>query len=161
MQPLNKAAVRFIAVHSSATPPDADIGVEEIRKWHRAKGWSDVGYHYVIRRAGLIEAGRSLDFQGAHVQGHNHEAVGICLVGGVRRDPDADGKDDIDGPRWDLNPDANFTAAQYASLETLIGLLLPRFPGAVVRGHRDFPGVTKACPSFSVVDWWSRRNENA
>jgi len=145
MQPLNKAAVRFVAVHCSATPPDADIGVEEIRKWHRAKGWSDVGYHYVIRRAGLIEAGRSLDFQGAHVQGHNHEAVGICLVGGVRPDE---------------TPDANFTAAQYASLETLIGLLLPRFPGAVVRGHRDFPGVTKACPCFDAAAWWSHRNEN-
>jgi N-acetyl-anhydromuramyl-L-alanine amidase AmpD len=147
MTPLNKAAVRFIVVHCSATPPDADIGADEIRRWHvEDNGWSDIGYHYVIRRAGVIEHGRSLDYQGAHVRGYNHESVGICLVGGVSKDG---------------QPDANFTAAQYGSLESLISLLLPRFPGAAVRGHRDFPGVTKACPSFDAAAWWSQRNENA
>lgn len=161
MQKLNKEAVRFIAVHCSATSPDTDVGVDEIRKWHKAKGWEDIGYHYVIRRDGTVEAGRSLEMQGAHVEGHNHESIGICLVGGVRRDPDADGKNDADGPRWDLNPDANFTAAQYASLESLIKLLIPRYPGAVVRGHRDFPGVMKACPSFDAPAWWTHRSEAA
>lgn len=141
MQSLNKAAVRFLVVHCSATPPGDQIGVAEIRQWHKAKGWDDVGYHYVVRRDGTIEAGRSLDFQGAHVEGHNHESLGLCLVGGVRSDN---------------TPDANFTAAQYTSLEHLINLLLPRYPGAVVRGHRDFPGVTKACPSFDAPAWWSR-----
>lgn len=147
MRPLNPAAVRFIAVHCSATPPDIDIGAHEIRGWHQVNnGWADIGYHYVIRRNGVIEHGRSLDYQGAHVQGHNHESIGICLVGGVKTG---------------TAPDANFTAAQYASLETLLALLLPRYPGAVVRGHRDFPGVTKACPSFDVQAWWSHRSEQA
>lgn len=146
MTPLNKAAVRFIAVHCSATTPEMNIGAAEIRKWHLAKGWSDIGYHYVIRRDGTVEAGRSLEFQGAHVEGHNHESVGLCMVGGIK--PDG-------------TPDANFTAAQYASLENLIKLLLPRYPGAVVRGHRDFPGVTKACPSFDAVAWWTHRSEAA
>jgi N-acetylmuramoyl-L-alanine amidase len=123
-----------------------DIGVDEIRQWHKAKKWDDVGYHYVIRRDGVVQAGRSLDFQGAHVQGHNHESIGLCLVGGIN-------------PAG--VPDANFTAAQYASLESLVKLLLPRYPGAVVRGHRDFPGVTKACPSFDVPAWWSHRSEAA
>jgi N-acetyl-anhydromuramyl-L-alanine amidase AmpD len=140
---LKKESVRFIAVHCSATPPDMDIGVEDIRKWHKEQGWDDVGYHYVIQRDGLLEAGRPLDVQGAHVAGHNHESVGICLVGGVNKRKE---------------PDANFTAAQYASLESIIALILPRFPGAVVRGHRDFPGVTKACPSFDAIAWWSHRN---
>jgi N-acetyl-anhydromuramyl-L-alanine amidase AmpD len=146
MQKLNKEAVRFIAVHCAATSPDMDIGVEEIRKWHKAKKWDDVGYHYVIRRDGTVEAGRALDFQGAHVAGHNHESIGLCLVGGINKAG---------------VPDANFTAAQYASLESLVKLLLPRYPGAVVRGHRDFPGVTKACPSFDVPAWWSHRSEAA
>jgi N-acetylmuramoyl-L-alanine amidase len=144
MQSLNKAAVRFLVVHCSATPPDQEIGVEEIRKWHKAKGWDDVGYHYVVRRDGTIEAGRSLDFQGAHVEGHNHESIGLCLVGGVKKDN---------------TPDANFTAAQYHCLQSLLHVLLPRYPGAVVRGHRDFPGVTKACPSFDAPAWWSQRSE--
>lgn len=144
-------------MHCSATPPEMDIGVDEIRKWHKAQGWSDVGYHYVIRRSGLVELGRALEWQGAHVSGHNHEAIGVCLVGGVKRDPDSDGKDDIDGPRWDLNPDANFTLAQYASLESTLHALLSRFPGAAVRGHRDFPGAGRPCPSFDVKAWWSQR----
>lgn len=146
MHKLNKDAVRFLAVHCSATPPGVDIGAAEIRKWHIDKGWEDIGYHHVIRRDGTIESGRPLEFQGAHVQGHNHESIGICLVGGVNKAGD---------------PDANFTAAQYASLESLILALLPRYPGAVVRGHRDFPGVTKACPSFDVQAWWTHRSEAA
>lgn len=161
MNPLKPAAVRFIVVHCSATPPEANIGVDDIRKWHKAQGWADVGYHYVIRRDGTVEHGRNVSFQGAHVEGHNHESIGVCLVGGVRRDPDADGKDDADGPRWDLNPDANFTAAQYSSLESLLFVLLPHYQGSLVCGHRDFPGVAKACPSFDVQAWWSRRNEAA
>lgn len=158
MLALNKDAVRFLAVHCSATPPTADVGVDQIRQWHKAQGWEDVGYHFVIRRDGTVEAGRALDFQGSHVANHNHEAIGICLVGGVRRDPDADGKDDVDGPRWDLNPDANFTAAQYESLESILVLMLQRFPKAAVVGHRDFPGVKKACPSFDVKAWWAQRS---
>jgi len=148
MTPLNKAAVRFIAIHCAATPPEADIGVEEIRKWHKAKGWDDIGYHYVIRRNGTVEAGRSLDFQGAHVLGHNHESVGICMVGGVKNDAAQ-------------TPDSNFTAAQWASLESLVKLLVPRYPGVAVRGHRDFPDVKKACPSFDAIAWWSQVSEAA
>ena len=157
MADLKKESVRFIAVHCAATPPDLDIGAKEIREWHKARGWDEIGYHYFIRREGTVEAGRPLDSQGAHVVGHNHEAVGICLVGGVKRVPDADGQPDADGPRWDLIPDANFTATQYASLEGLLYVLLKRFGGAAVRGHRDFPGVTKPCPCFNVREWWSAR----
>lgn len=144
MQPLNKDSVRFIAIHCSATPPDMDVGVDDIRKWHQAKDWEDVGYHFVVRRDGLVEAGRSLEYQGAHIAGHNHEAIGVCVVGGVT-------KANV--------PDANFTAAQFASLEAVVALLAARYPGAVVRGHRDFPGVTKACPSFDAIAWWSARGD--
>jgi len=123
-----------------------DIGVDEIRKWHKEKGWSDVGYHYVIRRSGLVELGRDISYQGAHVQGHNHEALGVCLVGGVSKSNQAD---------------ANFTAAQYASLESVLHALLSQFPSVAVRGHRDFPNVNKACPSFDVKSWWAQRKEAA
>lgn len=156
MTPLNPAAVRFIIVHCSATPPDVDVGVDDIRQWHLARGWDDVGYHFVIRRDGTVEPGRPTEFKGSHVVGRNHESLGVCLVGGVRRDPDADGKDDADGPRWDLTPDANFTDAQWASLESLMALLLVRYPGTVPRGHRDFT-QNKECPCFDVKSWWAAR----
>lgn len=134
-----RKATDFIAVHCSATRPSMDIGVKEITQWHKAKGWSTIGYHYVIRRNGTLETGRRENEIGAHVEGHNHNSIGVCLVGGVHED--------------DLVPEANFTDAQFACLKTLIGFLKTKYPAAKVQGHRDFPNVKKACPSFDVADW--------
>jgi len=79
-----------VIVHCSATKPSMDIGVDVIRQWHMNKGWSDIGYHYVIRRNGAVELGRDLDKDGdvdeeigAHAYGHNATSIGICLIGGV------------------------------------------------------------------------------
>ena len=138
--------ISLIVVHCSATPPDMDIGREEITDWHRDRGWSDIGYHYVIRRNGDIEAGRMVQKAGAHARGHNANSIGICLVGGVRRDGSA------------MVPDNNFMPAQYESLAILIQGLSIAFnldyeDPAQVCGHRDLPGVRKACPCFDVPGW--------
>ena len=135
---LTPETVRFIAVHCSATPAKMDIGAAEIRRWHRAKGWLDIGYHFVIRRDGTVETGRNITTPGAHVEGWNHCSVGVCLVGGV----------DEKG-----NPENNFTEAQFRSLYHQLQLLQAKFPNAAVQGHRDFPKVAKACPSFDVREW--------
>lgn len=155
MQSIKLKDVRYIVIHCSATPPDMDIGLAEIDRWHRAKGYFKVGYHLIIRRDGTVEAGRSIDEPGAHAaELYNSVSIGICLVGGVARAPDADGKTDADGPRWDLVPENNFTPAQFVALKALVGGLKHRHTKAEVLGHRDLPGVKKACPSFSVRDWW-------
>lgn len=154
MQSIKLKDARYIVIHCSATPPDMDIGLAEIDRWHRAKGYFKVGYHLIIRRDGTVEAGRSIDEPGAHAAGYNSVSIGICLVGGVARVPDADGKTDADGPRWDLVPENNFTPEQFAALKALVGGLKRQHPKAEVLGHRDLPGVKKACPSFSVRDWW-------
>lgn len=78
--------VKKIAVHCSDSDDSLDIGVKQIRKWHvdlppNGNGWSDIGYHFVIRRDGRIEKGRDMDTVGAHVKGHNSDSIGICLVG--------------------------------------------------------------------------------
>lgn len=70
-----------VIFHYSASPDSQDIGVEEIDRQHRAKGWSQVGYHYVVRRSGEIEKGRRENVQGAHTKGHNVNTLGICIVG--------------------------------------------------------------------------------
>lgn len=55
----------------------------------------------------------------------------------------------------------NFTASQWTSLELLITALeLSFYNTAEVKGHRDFPGVTKACPSFDVGRWYRDTFEN-
>lgn len=128
----------FLVVHCAATPPTADIGAAEIRGWHLQKGWSDIGYAYVIRRNGAVELGRPDNQIGAHVAGHNANSLGICMVGGV----DARQR-----------PENNFTAEQWASLQTLLMRLTQKYPKAKILGHRDFPGVAKACPCFDAIEW--------
>ena len=138
-------AVNYIVIHCSATKEDQDIGVEEIRRWHRQRGWLDVGYHFVIKRDGERETGRPHDVPGAHARGFNHVSLGICLVGGV----ESDGK----------TPEQNFTPQQYKELENLVRDLKAMHPDAEILGHRDLPNVNKACPSFDVREWWEFVNE--
>lgn len=130
--------ITSIAIHCSATKPGQDIGVAEIRGWHKAKGWSDIGYHWVIRRDGRLEQGRGEEVPGAHVEGHNSKSIGVCMVGGV---------DDRN------NPDNNFTPEQWTALKAICTDLARRYPAAVFKGHRDYPGVKKACPSFDARAW--------
>lgn len=136
----------MIIVHCSDTYASMDIGVKEIREWHLARGWRDIGYALVIRRDGTVERGRDLDQDddifdevGAHARGFNRQSIGICLVGG---------KSDHCGPEF------NFTRAQMDALETTLTWIRARFPGIAVIGHRDVPGAHKACPSFDVGAWW-------
>jgi N-acetylmuramoyl-L-alanine amidase len=60
--------INWLVIHTAATRPSMDIGAKEIRRWHKAKGWSDIGYHYVIRRDGRVEKGRPDARVGAHVK---------------------------------------------------------------------------------------------
>ncbi|PTP73722.1 N-acetylmuramoyl-L-alanine amidase [Vibrio splendidus] len=129
-------AFSFITVHCSATPPQQDVDVAEIRRWHKKKGWRDVGYHFVIRRNGDVELGRPLSQTGAHVKGHNKSNIGICLVGGCNAD---------------LQPEDNFTLAQRKALFGLMAALQEQFliSDENVKGHKDW-GVNKACPVLKI-----------
>jgi len=135
-----RKSTKYLVIHCSATRPMLDIGVKEIRQWHKNQGWLDIGYHFVIRRDGRIERGRPENVVGSHVAGFNATSIGICLVGGV------DQKDYTKAQN-------NFTKEQFASLKDLLGKLVEKYPGAKVLGHRDFPNVAKACPSFDAKAW--------
>lgn len=128
----------WLVVHCAATRPTQDIGAKEIFSWHRAKGYIAIGYHYVIRRDGTLETGRPDDVIGAHAVGANANSVGICMVGGV---------DDK------LQPENNFTPAQFITLKSLLSTLKTKYPTAQIIGHRDVPGTKKACPSFDAKGW--------
>lgn len=75
-------------LHCSATP-DLPYGVDnfdrfglkDIDLWHRQKGWNGCGYHFVVRRSGIIETGRDPKIIGAHTLGYNTNSLGICYVG--------------------------------------------------------------------------------
>jgi N-acetyl-anhydromuramyl-L-alanine amidase AmpD len=112
-----------------------DIGATEIDQWHRERGFSQIGYHAVIRRNGQVEDGRPIELAGAHARGKNAHSIGICLVGGINKEGDAE---------------ANFTFEQYETLDRLLSVMKVEFPYADICGHCDLPDVDKACPSFNV-----------
>jgi len=130
----------FIAIHCSATRDTQNIGAADIDRWHRKQGWACIGYHYVIRRDGTVEEGRDEEVVGSHVAGYNSVSVGVCMVGGVDANDVTKAKN-------------NFTKAQFDSLKQLLIDLKVRYPKAKIQGHRDFPNVAKACPSFDVAAW--------
>lgn len=134
--------IKALVVHCSATPPSQDIDAKEIGRRQRQppQNFDRIGYHYVIRRDGTTEVGRKETETGAHARdgGYNNFSLGVCLVGGV---------DD------DLTPENNFTPAQMAALKALIVSLKAKYHRIAILGHRDIPGVKKACPSFDVKSW--------
>lgn len=135
-----RKSTKYIVIHCSATRPSMDVGVKEIRQWHLAQGWADIGYHYVIKRDGTVQKGRPETEVGAHVANFNSSSVGICMVGGVNQK--------------DFRiPENNFTREQFAALKDLVAVLVQKYPKAVIMGHRDFPKVSKACPSFDAREW--------
>lgn len=88
MEPLGNP--RYIVVHESDSN-SSNIDAATIREWHLARGWEDIGYHYVIRDGdgdpmadGKLEQGRDTSLCGAHCMGLNLESIGICVVGSFR-----------------------------------------------------------------------------
>lgn len=131
--------IHKIIIHCSATKPSMNVDAKTIRKWHvLERGWSDIGYHFVICRDGTVETGRDLKMSGAHVSGQNAFSIGVCLVGGMAED----GSDDC-----------NFTASQWKALPDLIETLKQNFPDATIHGHREFDS-SKSCPTFDVQSFF-------
>lgn len=128
-----------IILHCTATPQGRRVTVKSIRNWHKARGFSDVGYHFVIGLQGELWAGRSLEFQGAHTKGHNN-SVGVSYVGGLTSDGH--------------NPKDTLTEAQEAAFLRLVETLRNKYGDLDVRGHNEFS--SKACPSFDVVEKWGK-----
>lgn len=130
----NSRYINEIIVHCSATAEGKDFTVADIKKWHLARGFSDIGYHYVIYRGGSINKGRDESKIGAHCTGHNSHSIGVCYIGGCA----SDGK----------TPKDTRTAAQKAALVRLLKELRVKYPNATIHGHREF--ANKACPSFDA-----------
>lgn len=122
-----------IIVHCTATKEGQTVTVADVDKWHKANGWSGIGYHYLIGLNGEPWVGRPLAIAGAHCTGHNAKSVGVCYVGGL----DAF-----------LRPKDTRTPAQKARLLQLLKELKRNYPQATIHGHREF--ANKACPCFDA-----------
>ncbi len=134
-----KRHIEFIVVHCTATAPE--VTTKAIRAyWKEQLGWRNPGYHYLIHRDGEVEKLQNEALIANGVAGYNAHAIHLSYIGGVDRQG---------------TPIDNRTRPQQDAMFDLIVSLSERYPKARVLGHRDFPGVTKACPSFDVSDWLS------
>lgn len=127
--------IKYLTIHCAATPEGRDVKAKEIEKWDIAK-FGQKSYHIIVELDGSIVQSLKDNQLGAHVGKHNTGNIGICYVGGMDKDMKR-AKD-------------TRTAAQKSALRTLVATYRDRYPGIIVRGHRDWPGVKKDCPSFDV-----------
>lgn len=126
--------INYIAIHCTATQPDAKI--EHIQRyWKENLHWKSPGYHFIIKADGEIVQLLPIDQVSNGVGGWNSQLINISYIGGI----DKAGK-----------PKDTRTTEQKCALLHQIKLLKKQFPTAKVQGHRDFPKVNKACPSFDA-----------
>lgn len=145
----NSRSMHTIVVHCSATKEGVNYTSKDIKKWHLAKGFKDIGYHFIIMLDGTIEIGRPLNKIGAHVANANTGTIGICYIGGL----DSNGK-----------PKDTRTDAQKESLKELLDILKENIAIRDIKGHRDYSKdlngngkidkheYIKMCPCFEVSD---------
>lgn len=136
---MNPAAIKFITIHCAATPRGRDVKAATISQWDQDK-FGQTSYHYVIELDGTVVQTLRHDQRGAHTGGANTGNLGICYVGGVEADKR-------------MTPADTRTPEQKAAMKALVARLRAEYPRAIIRGHRDWPGVAKACPSFDVRTW--------
>jgi len=130
----SKRSINEIIVHCTASYEGKDMTVEQIRRMHiKERGWSDIGYHYVVYRDGTVHIGRDVNISGAHCTGHNLHSIGVVYVGGLA----SNGK-----------PKDTRTQAQKDGLLKLLRELKKLYPKATIHGHREF--AKKDCPCFDA-----------
>lgn len=149
----SKRTITDIVIHCTATRAWQDFDVDDIRQMHKAQGWADIGYHYLVKLDGTIQAGRDVDIIGAHVSGHNAHSIGVVYVGGL----DNQGK----------AKDTRTENQKYALLNLMMDLRR-LYPNAKISGHRDFSPdkngdgtitpdeYIKACPCFDAITEYHR-----
>lgn len=125
-----------IILHCSDTYAGKQYHAADIDRWHKARGWKRIGYHYVITLDGQIEKGRAVEDVGAHCLGHNEHSIGICYIGGRSLDD---------------RPADTRTMKQKFALSALLLQLHARFPHATIHGHNEFS--KKACPCFDAAEY--------
>lgn len=131
--------VKELILHCSATPEGVNYTVDRIDKWHKAKGYRKIGYHYYITLDGQIHKGRKDYETGAHCKNHNSIALGICYCGGMDKSM--------------KKPKDTRTPQQKEAMYELCYNLMQKYILTLddIHCHNEFDN--KACPSFSITDF--------
>ena len=128
----------MIVVHCSGSRCNHPYTMQQLHHDHVVvNGWFYIGYHFYITRDGVVHVCRPIERMGAHALGYNAHSIGICYEGGLSPS----------GCIADTR-----TPEQKTAMRQLIIDLHRRFPTIkTVLGHRDLPGVQKACPCFDAT----------
>lgn len=128
--------IENIVVHCTAGSQRATV--RDLWAEFNRKRWRNPGYHYLVTADGKVT--QLLDDAGIAngAKGHNARSLHVAYTGGV------------DTTKPSLPPIDNRTEAQRLALRALLLTLRKRYPDAEIIGHRDIPGVNKACPSFDA-----------
>lgn len=129
--------IKYIAIHCTDTLSSAQVSAIQ-KYWKEKRGWDTPGYHYIIKADGEVVQLLDESKVSNGVKGFNQNTVNVCYIGGRTKT-----KDKID----------TRTRAQENAMFDKIVELTERYPGAEVKGHRDFPDVAKTCPNFDVKTW--------
>ena len=127
--------IDLIVVHCSATRCDQRYPVTTLIADH-AQRFGFTGYHYYITRGGTVYQTRHEQLVGAHAKGYNSHSIGVCYEGGLNTKGE---------------PADTRTPRQKRALLRLLKRLKAEHPQARIVGHRDLPGVHKACPCFDAT----------
>lgn len=126
--------ITHLVVHCTATPQSATVASVQ-RYWRTALGWKQPGYHIIVTPNGAaVRLAQDAEMCNG-VKGHNVTSLHVSYIGGV----DGSGR-----------PVDNRTPEQKETLRLVLKAWKEKYPTARIQGHRDFPGVAKACPSFDA-----------
>ena len=147
--------IELIVLHCSDTRPSQDFTIENLITSHKNAGFGDMpGYHFYVRRDGHLYYCRPITMKGCHVAGYNTISIGVCSEGGHREHEivltGATNHPPMRGTERVLKYEDNRTAEQLVVLHDLLTCLHEMFPSAKILGHRDLPGVKKACPCYDA-----------
>lgn len=145
---MDKTRITRLVIHCTATPAGREVTAADIRRWHctpppMGRGWKQVGYTDMVHLDGRVER-LVANNEDAYVdgwevtngaKGYNRTSRHIVYVGGKTTDG---------------RPADTRTEAQKEALRAYVDDFRKRFPWADVCGHRDLPGVSKACPCYDV-----------
>lgn len=126
----------LIVVHHSATELKEDFNVFDVHRWHVSRGFTGIGYHFLIEKDGVLRTGRPLDTWGAHCKGFNKTSVGVCVMGGMK----------------DGGVANTVTDRQAATLQSLLSTLTTQYPDAKVVKHKDLANTLCSDISLKVLN---------
>ena len=142
--------IKEVILHCTATPADRVLTVKEIRKWHvKERGWSDIGYHFLIHQDGTIERGRHIGKVGAHTWGNNYGSIGVAYSGGVVKKVKKSLDKEKPKSKTTFVSKDTMTKKQEDSFRNLFTMLQVMFGELKLTGHNDY-NQAKDCPSFKV-----------